>query len=98
MRITAKLLREAGACEGDIAVFEKQWPDGCNVTKKNSLKAFCELGLIVDWAADELLGAVCWSKYLQDTSATWDKYMDEGAAAWGEHVEACAIAFWKAAK
>ena len=98
MRITAKKLREVDACVQDIAKFEKEWPGGCNVTKKNCLKAFCELGLIAEWAAEEFLSETDYSKYLRATMTTWDKYMDEGGVAWDKHVEACAIAFWRAAK
>ncbi len=57
MRITAQLLRDKEACGDDIEAFEKQWPDGCNVTRKNCQIAFKKLGMDVEWAAAHLLSA-----------------------------------------
>lgn len=57
MKITARKLERADACEGDIKRFKKQWPDGCRITRENCRIAFGEdgLGLNVEWAARFLL-------------------------------------------
>ncbi len=57
MRITAQKLRAKGACGDDIKVFEKRWPDGCNVTRKNCEIAFRKLEMNVEWATAYLLSA-----------------------------------------
>ncbi len=61
MRITAKKLKIAGACKGDVKAFEKRWPDGCNVTRENCRIAFRTLKMDVEWAAENLLSGGCQS-------------------------------------
>ena len=71
MRITAKKLRGAGACGDDIKAFEKRWPDGCNVTRKNCEIAFNELCMSANWAGNNLLsGSACakFSKFVANTA------------------------------
>lgn len=65
MRITADKLRELGACAGDIEAFEKQWPDGCEVTRENCDIAFGRkgLGMHVHWAASRLLSRKAYDEY-----------------------------------
>ena len=97
MRITANKLREAEACEQDVAKFENQWPSGCNVTKENCLTAFVELGLDPDWAAAVLLSRAAQHEYLAATSTQWREYIVVQKIRRHEFKTACAIAFWRAA-
>ena len=55
MRITAQLLRDKEACRSDIRAFREQWPNGCNVTRKNCQIAFKKLEMNVGWAIGALL-------------------------------------------
>ena len=48
--ITADLLRALDACEEEIDLFASEWPQGCEVTDENALRAV-ELGIDVDWLA-----------------------------------------------
>lgn len=59
-RITVGMLRELGACEGQIVVFEREWPDGAEVTKDNVVRAL-EIGLRVGSIVHKRCssGAIC---------------------------------------
>ncbi len=81
MRITARLLREKRACEPDIAAFEKQWPDGCEVTPENCRIAFVELNMSPSWAADALLSKEAWDKYQTALTVAANEYWMAPAAA-----------------
>ncbi len=61
--ITAKMLIDKRACEEDIEVFERHWPDGCDFTLRNCQIAFEELGLSVNWAAANLLSQQASDEY-----------------------------------
>lgn len=39
--ITALELYSLDACEEEIKVFEREWPEGCAITKKNAIRADC---------------------------------------------------------
>ena len=47
--ITTKKLRECNACEDQVALFEKVFPEGCEPTNENIQKAI-DAGLNIDWA------------------------------------------------
>lgn len=69
MRVTADGLRALGVCEEDVALFAAEWPDGCEVTAETLARAR-ELGLDVDWWAEEMWGA----EYLARRDPLWAKY------------------------
>lgn len=50
--ITAEILKYHGACIGQVDQFRRIWPDGCEITVANMLKAQ-EEGLEVSWLGDE---------------------------------------------
>ena len=62
MKITAAMLRKHDACEEQVKVFCKEWPNGAVVNKKNALRAVA-LRLDVNWAAIMLLSRVVWASY-----------------------------------
>ena len=37
--ITALELWSLDACQSEIKIFEREWPEGCAITKKNALRA-----------------------------------------------------------
>jgi hypothetical protein len=47
-KITAAMLRRAKACREQLAIFEREWPDGAEVTEENALQAM-EIGLDTGW-------------------------------------------------
>ena len=59
MKITAQMLRGGGdhakrACAEQIAIFEREWPNGVEVNEANVLRAFA-IGLDVGWFVETLL-------------------------------------------
>ena len=74
MRITAKLLREKGACKSNVIDFEEQWPDGCEITPENCEIAFGKLDMSVDWAATHFLPTKAQIKYRKTTNPAWCEY------------------------
>ena len=73
MKITADMLREHNACQGQVKRFEAEWPDGVRVTLK-ACKRAVELGLDLDWAAENLLSADAGTVYDAATVDTWEVY------------------------
>ena len=53
-RITAAWLREQGACEEQVAIVAREWPDGARPLLATARKAR-RLGLDVGWLAARLL-------------------------------------------
>jgi hypothetical protein len=85
MKITADMLRGAGACEQELALFAREWPRGATLSRKTLHRAV-QLKLDVDWFIIEFFpGDVidsCWTaaddayeKGCQVELPAWDKYM-----------------------
>jgi len=60
--ITAEMLEAKGACQEQVEVFRKHWPDGARLTKSALIKA-ARLKLDLGWFADEFLGAAALAEY-----------------------------------
>ncbi len=85
MGITAKLLREKGACGPDIAKFKGRWPNGCQVTQKNCEIAFGgELDMSVGWAVERLLSTRACAKYTEICNGSYAEYM-RGEITWAKY-------------
>jgi hypothetical protein len=108
MKITAKMLQKQGACQEQVDLFRKEWPQGAVVNKKNALRAV-ELGLDIRWVAVKFLKAPAWAEYKKVTAAAWAEYEKVTApalaeynkvtaAALAKYEKACALAFVKLAK
>ena len=78
-RITAKMLRDAGACNDQVVLFEREWPNGARVTLTNCRRAI-ELGLNLDWAACRFLPAPGRAVYEQAVAPAWAAYEQAKAA------------------
>jgi len=102
-RITAAWLREHNACAHQLAAFEREWPDGAEITRENVERAR-DLGLDLRWFARSLLPATAWAKYKRAlvaarkeyeraTAPARDKYDRVQAPAWAEYNRATALAW-----
>ena len=102
MRLTAEMLRARNACAGQVATFEDEWPDGVEVTEAVVRRAV-ELGLDIDWFAQNFLTAAAWAEYYKVTAlalAEYDKvraparaeYDKVRAPAWAEYQKVTALA------
>ena len=96
MRITAKLLREKGACKSNVIDFEARWPEGCDVTSENCETAFGELELDVDWAATRLLSREARAEYFKIKDVAWKECVK--TKSWGEYEKAYIAAFCELAQ
>ena len=86
MKVTAQRLRDKDACEDQVKIFEKEWPDGTRITKKACLRA-AELELDTYWFAITFLRGKAWRGYKKAVALAWEAYD-----------KACAIALWEASK
>ena len=91
MRITHDMLVELEACPRDLAIFDREWPKGAGITRKNCLRA-AELGLGITWLACEVLRGAARNDYFMAEGKAWKEYK-----AWKVYRKAMAIAFWRAA-
>jgi len=79
-RITAAWLRKHDACADQLAIFEREWPDGAEVTRENVERAR-DLGLDLHWFAGIVLPARAWAKYKRALVAAREEYERVRAAA-----------------
>ena len=54
MRITAEMLRAKRACEEQVARFEREWPEGTDLTLPAAMRAVA-LDLDLNWFAETFL-------------------------------------------
>ena len=97
MKVTAQMLRDKEACEDQVEVFEREWPDGTRITKKACLRAV-ELDLDVFWCATKFLTRNQLGAYERAGATAEGAYRKAGATAWEAYREAVALALWKASK
>ena len=91
MRITAAMLREKGACEEQVKVFEAEWPDGASVTLSHCRRGV-ELGMDVEWAGTHLLSGTVLAAYQQATATALAAYQQAMATAGAAYQQATATA------
>ena len=108
MYLTADMLREKNACHRQVAVFEKEWPNGVKTTKKAILRAV-ELELDIYWFAQRFLPAPAREAYLEATAIARrayeeaiafvpNVYKEAAAPAREAYEEAQALVLYKALK
>lgn len=84
--ITAEMLE--GACAREVAIFNKEWPDGAVVTLKN-IKRAAELGINIDWAALKFLPKGTHWEFLKANRPAWEEYLDD-------YTTGCRLRYFKA--
>ena len=94
MYLTADMLKEKDACNYQVTVFEKEWPDGAEVTVEAILRAV-ELELDIDWFARQFLPAPVRKAYEEALAPVQKAYDEAIAPVWGAYYEAIAPT-WKA--
>src|SRR3990167_8728777 len=77
--IMAAWLRERKACRRQVADFEREWPEGAELTKENLLRA-AALSLDLDWFAGGILPEPAQSAY-DEATARADRAYDEATSA-----------------
>lgn len=89
-KITAKLLKDQGACVKQLRAFKQRWPKGVIPTRElaiNHAKRFDW-----DWAAYNLLSAPALAEYDRIRASAWVEYGRVCASAWGARERVCAPA------
>ena len=97
MKVTAQMLRDNGACEYQVKIFEKEWPDGTRITKKACLRA-AELELDLDWFAVQFLTKRHLKAYDKADATAMEVCNKALAPAWEAYEKARALALWEASK
>jgi hypothetical protein len=89
MRITAELLRSHRACTDQLALFEREFPDGMDTSEATLLRAV-EVGLDLNWAACWLLPPLLRAEYQSQHAPLWAEYERQRAPLWAEYLRQCA--------
>lgn len=96
-KITRRWAQRREACEGQVEIFAKEWPDGAELTRANLMRA-AALGLSVAWLAVDLLlpntGAERWTDYRILRQRALRRWLDGPASPrrWRTYQHACAKA------
>ena len=61
-RISHRWLTRHEACSDQVDIFDREWPDGADLTAQNIRRA-AELHLDLHWLAIHILKAVAWRAY-----------------------------------
>ena len=77
--VTTAWLKENKACPDAIVLFCKEWPEGCEVTHANLLRADT-LGLSLEWFAKRVLPEEVYADYLAKGSVLYADYTDTRSA------------------
>ena len=92
--ITSEWVRKKHACVEQVVVFEREWPDGAEITEANVLRALT-LKLDILWFASVFLQPSAFAAYKKATAPTWaayDKAIAPARAAYEEAAARCLMA------
>ena len=95
MRITEEWLKGKAACQDQVDLFVKTFPDGADASEA-SIALAGEVGLDLSWLFDYVVRAPARAEYEKITAparaeyekirdAAWDEYEKIGDAAWAEY-------------
>src|ERR1700693_3758700 len=96
MFLTAKILKDKGACEEQVALFEKYFPKGGKVTVEKCVKVAHLFNF--DWAAQNLFLSSASVKYEKARAPASAKYEKARASASAKYKKATAPASSEYAK
>ena len=92
MKITKRQLQRLQACTEQVNLFATEWPEGCEVSEQNALRAI-ELGLDIDWLAKNVLTGDKLAEYEKVCAPAWAEYKKVRDQALAEYYKVCAMAF-----
>ena len=95
--MTARMLREKGACSDQVDIFAAEWPKGGRVTRHALIRA-AELHLNLDWFASTFLPAPAWAAFKQakaTASAAFDRAKATASAAFDKRAAFNRLAAFK---
>jgi len=97
MKVTARKLRNKGACEVDVLIFEKEWPKGVEITLE-VLQRAAELELGLDWFARAFLPKPARIAYLFATAPARNAYYVARNPGLATFYKTAAPALWQVIK
>jgi len=95
--ITAKWLREKGPACSEVAIFEKEWPDGGRLTLTN-LRRAAVLNLDLHWFARAYLPDSLRKEYSRKVAPLWEEYNQKVALLWVEYNQKVTLLLWSVLK
>ena len=95
MKITVKQLKDKKACLEQVAIFQKEWPKGAEITLE-ALQRAVELGLDIEWFALTFLPAPAREAYEKAIASALEAYKKAIAPAWEAYEKARAPALYQA--
>ena len=81
MKITTEQLIGREACKDQVAIFNREWPSGTEITLK-SLERATELELNLDWFAGRFLPPLAYKAYLDAIREAYGAYINARGEAW----------------
>jgi hypothetical protein len=85
VKITKTWLKERGACEDQLELFDKLYPDGVELTRAALIEA-ANAGLHVDWLEDQLdIKSILRNEYEHQKILLWTEYWRQIAPLWAEY-------------
>ena len=82
--ITHAWLAERKACKEQLDIFDKEWPDGMELTKENLLKC-AALQLNLNWIAEHYLDASLSAKFEKQRDSLLAEFERQEAPFWAEY-------------
>ena len=93
MKITTEWLRKKRACAEQVAIFDREWPDGAELTPQNVDRAVA-LGLTVDWLLSYVLIGAKRQRYYAEVTPILEHCKAEVAPFW-ERYKAEVTPIWE---
>ena len=90
-KITAKMLKDKGACAEQVTLFQKTWPNGV-VPSLKALRLANKKGLSLLWFAKHFLSVPANKAYNEAITPAWKAYNEAITPAWKAYNEATAPA------
>ena len=84
MTLTSAMLRSKNACASQVALFEREWPNGMPLDE-SVVPKIVEMGLDVDWFACKFLTDSAWAEYERVRDSALAEYKRVTAPAWAEY-------------
>ena len=84
MLITRELLERKKACGDQVDIFAKEWPEDCEVTKANLLRA-AKRHLDLDWFARHFLPPTLRAEYRRQVAPLVAQYIRQEAPIWAKY-------------
>ena len=84
MKVTKQLLKEQGACSGNLKMFIKVFPVGATISLR-SIALAEKSNLNLEWFAENFFTVSALAEYEKVNKTAWDEYKKVKKTAWDEY-------------